>query len=668
MKKNLLIVACFFITSNIFAQTGASILKDTLINLLQSEKVLLTKDQKDCMDKNCTPFAPWKNNHQRKKEIQKDSALMKFLVGNFTPPGFVTDKKIVPELTYSGQSLTRIGRFLIRNGDLSVINKTEPTLPILNINQISIPNPLPGASNYYLNYSMNNLFKNDASATLKGDLLTYVNAKLAFQNNLSSEKKLKINIAAGKFENELASLYKKTLNRTISPTEFTPLYYLWLAYKNETAKEGDQIISYFDGMCFYTSNETDNSTHTTFDATVHSSGTFPILSYGVDDKTNWEKTDERETGTRDYHIYLFKKPELMNIPTLAQIKQSWKDVSKLSDPITINSNTIIANTQLTFQVKFGPIPSSEFSTIRLDTGYIFKQLKGVNFISNISINSDPNQVVNKGEGFYVFKIDVTRDENFMSNYSSAATRVISADFPIRIYLDNGINGSYLETYYPPIHLETEVNPVPYVNPYNMISTKDATFYTYKANLQFDTPNGMIIQTSPTPPKVASIQSSTNADQELVSIIKNSTIKATANNNYEMSFKVPVAKKYFSFTKPSHDFYCIVNFFGNNHSFQRRFDFTVMGPDNQIIPDSAAVNAQVKLNDNSAIISSLNGAAKLSNGMKVIDLIKLNSTNGQLDVVKFVDELKKTASLSVTADNKYLIDSKLLNSTNVSTVK
>ena len=661
MKKIIIATILSIMALPIFAQSsGVSVLQSELVKMLQSEGILLTDQQKACTG-NCQPASPWKNDRQRKKAIVKDSALMNYLISNFTPPTFVNGQNIITNLTYSGQSLTRIGRYLIKNGDLSVINSKDPQLPILNINQISIPNPIDGASNYTLNYTMNNLFTNTGKINVESSFQSYISGKLQDETNVSKDKKMEINIAAGVFENQLATLYGKALDRTITPLEFAPLYYLWLAYKNQKAAEGDEIISSFNGVCYYTTQGTTNSFNNVFNSSVNGSGTFPFLSYGIDDKTNWTKTNEMTSGARDYKIYLFKQPQLVKILSTDQIIQSWKDVSTIPDPISIKSPLVLANTPLVIQVKFGPVPTSEFSSLRLDTAFIMKNLKGTNFIQKIMLNNDPKSVVNNTDGYYIFNIEITRNEDFIANNSTSSSKVITATFPLRLYFDNAVNGKYLETVYSPIKIQTETLPVPYLNPYNMVPTKDANFYTFKSNLQFDIPDGMSIKTSPVPPKILDVQSTTNASPELIALAKNAMLKPVSNNTFEISFKVPVAKQYFSFTQPFHSFYCIVNFTGDNQTYSRRCEFTLTGADDQITTSAQTANVPVVLNNNNEVITALDTNAKVNDGRKISDIIVANTENGRLNVVTFIDNIKKVTNLSVTKDNKYIIDNKYLSS-------
>ncbi|SDG98599.1 hypothetical protein ACRQ5D_21740 [Mucilaginibacter sp. P25] len=301
---------------------------------------------------------------------------------------------------------------------------------------------------------MNNLFTNKGTASISSSFQSYISGKLQDETNVSRDQKMSLTVAAGVFENQLATIYQNARDGSINGAQFGSLYDLWLTYANGKAQAGDQIISNFTGICFYSTQGLDNSSGNTFTASVNGSGTFPFLSYGLIDNTNWTKTDELSTSSRNYHVYFFKQPNFINILTKDEILKAWSQVTTLPDPVTISSSTILPNKKLIVQIKFGPVAKGSFSNIKLDTAYSFLHLKSTRFIKNIVLDNDPKDVVNNGDGFYTFNIEVTRNEDFIASNSSSVSKTISNTFPIRLYFDNPLNNKYLENVYTNIQLQT----------------------------------------------------------------------------------------------------------------------------------------------------------------------------------------------------------------------
>ncbi|PMD95545.1 hypothetical protein BWI97_14410 [Siphonobacter sp. BAB-5405] len=111
--KALLLTSIFLffvsIICNAQEKRAIKVLEEQMISILQSDGILLTEEQKACMNKDCRPRSPWRNNSQRQKEINKDENLKTILLRNFLASAeqMLKDNHIKNNLIFRDNKLSR---------------------------------------------------------------------------------------------------------------------------------------------------------------------------------------------------------------------------------------------------------------------------------------------------------------------------------------------------------------------------------------------------------------------------------------------------------------------------------------------------------------------------------------------------------------------------------
>lgn len=670
MKGPLTCLFIFFLINVIYAQDARTILENELVEVLESDGILLTPGQKAC-EGDCRPGSPWKNARQKEKALKKDTKLKTLLLQKkFSPPTFVNGKTVAAEYIFPDKSVGKIGSFLIDGNDLSIINNSvEPLLPVLTTgNQLSIPNPSDDNSNYVLNYVSTKLFKGGIEGEIDAGFRDYFNLKAQSSLNLSNEERSQISIGAGNFKNQLGILFQKTIANELEAKDFMGIYYLWIAYRNNQVKATDKVIQAFDGMCFFSSKGVENASDFKFNTQLNSSGKFPFLSYGLDASAKWDNSTSLSKQGKIFTVCMFSPPSLIRVPTPDEILTNWKRLNNISNEIVFpSSNTIPASKPLVVQITFGPLPNSTVAkAVRIDQQYSLSKIdSALSFVKSIKlVTDDENRIKPANDGYYTYDLEITRNEDFLQNNFSSLSHILKASFPIRLYLDVPIGEKYLEKVYDKISVETERLPNPVYNNYEVEATQEAGTgrYVYKATISFSTPNNTLIPSSP-PIRITEVFGlPPNIDQAFKSDITKSLFSPKGSNDFELKFSIASDSKYFDVNNRSYDVEILIEFSSQGSTYKRKLPVRLLGPDNQIAASASSnITSNITLRDNGELLKNIDKSATLTDGRTVSNLITkyTDPINNSLDLIGFVEELKQFTDLTITTGNQYSINPKYL---------
>ena len=666
----LLLLIVFFQFSQ--AQNKASnLLENEMIKLLETDGFLLSKQQIACEDKDCRPLAPWKNKKERDKAIDNDTKLRTLLVSKFLSPSFCDGKAILPTLSFRDSKYARLGSYIISNNDFSIINPSnEPILPVLLTgNQLSIPSPSSDKSNYILNLTTNKLLSLGASANMESKFGTYFDAKLRGSANMNNSKVSQLSMGAGNFVNILAQIYKNAIaGGQADAFSFNALYDLWNVHKSVKIKNEDKIISSFDGVCYYASTGVKSTEEITAEAEIKSSGNFPFLRYEANGSGKWVNSNTIGASSNTYNIYMLATPAMQAIPTVDDILKNWGNLNK-NLSISLPSNPIIpTNSPLIVKATFGPISNNQIlPLIKIDKEFSLKHIASsgqAQFVKDLRLITDDEKLTND-RGYYTFNIEVWRDEVYIEQNIGISDEIVAINFPIRIYIDNPINGKFIEKVYDPIRIKTERYPTPYYldtnGSINLIpNIDDPDDIVYKGMVEFNVPSGNItVLNAPKPIKVKDVLGlPAKIDEDFKKDLKTATFSLKSPNKYDMIIRIPKANKYFDINNRSFEIDLALEFSAkdnlNTTTYNRKLPIRLIAPKEQTKPVNAISNVIFK--DNSELVTSLNDGAKTKGG-KTIGEIKLpfNKPDGGLDILSFIEELKKQTNLILLPDNTYSID-------------
>ena len=644
-------------------QTANQLLQTEFIRILQSDGILLKDNEKACTG-DCRSMNLWKNDNKKEKWLKKDEKLKNRLLNKFSVPSFCENKIIKNELVFKDKTIGLIGSYFIRNKDFSVINSnTKTDLPVIqNGNQLSIFSPKDDGSNYVLNYTSTKLFEGGVDANVDADFKEYFNLKLQTNTNLSNQDRSQISIGAGKFENQLGVIFDKVVNGQLSATEFEPVYYLWLEYKKGNIKPTDKVIYSFDGLCFFSSKGVEKKEEEKFTSELNSSGKYPFLSYGLKASAKWSNSSSFTSQRNIYNVFMFSEPTLTGVPTIADILKNWNNLTPNNSITFPSTNNIPLNSPMIATVVFGPIPNTEiFPLIKLDEKFSLSKLPNdKKFVKNIKLINDPSRIKPEREGYYTFEIEFYRDEKFLSQNINSIGDIISAELPIRIFIDNPIGNDTLDKIYDNIEIKTERFPVPTISEYELIPIKSDNSFKYSATVKFNTTNSLNVSNSPRPPKISEVYGLPNAvDENIRKNLRASSFSLKGNNEFTFTFTFPEKANYFDINQRSYDIDIVVDFIASNGvSYLRKIPVRLIGPKEMI--DASNQTASILINDNGQLLEALDKKAFVSEQKTVQDFINSNTKQDKtFDVLSFVDDLKKNNKLSVSPDNKYFVPAILI---------
>ncbi len=644
-------------------QTAKQVLEIEIVKMLQSDRILLNQQEIDCSG-DCTSLGLWKNDKQKKKTIKQNQELKSKLLNKFNPPFYINDGIITDDLSFNNKSIGLIGSYIIRDNDLSVINKEiTPALPVMSSgNQTSILNPKNSGSSYVLNYNSTNLFEGNLDANASADFREYYQSKLQLNTNLATSERSQICIGAGVFDNQLALIFDNL--DQISSSEFEPVYYLWLEHKKGTIKPGDKIIKAFEGLCYFTSKGTESTSNLDANLAGSSAGNYPFVRYDVKTSSNWTSSKKFTTQQNIYNVYMFKQPELTNIPDVKAIVGCWDRLKANSKIEYVSNNIIPANSPLYLKVKFGPVPNSEaLSSVKLDEKFTLNSIPAnQQFIKSVKlITEDPKRITSDNE-YYYFIIEIERNENFLTQNYTPLSNVISAQLPFRIYYNNPVGSDTLDIIYSSIEVQTERYPTP-VCDYVVEPQKDGMWYKYKTDVNFNISNYPItIANLPKPPKVIDVFGLPESIEMLFKkYLTDATFQLKGLNEFAMTINIPVKNNFFNINQRSHEIVLLLEFYASNGTlYKRKLPLTLNAPEDLIENNS---NLPILIKNNGELLELLNRNAPINQSLTIGDIInKYQAGNKSIDIVNLVKDLKKYDVLTISVFGYYYVPMKYIDIT------
>lgn len=657
MKKIPLLIL-FLNTIVAFGQQNAKDqINAVLIQMLKEDGILLSD-----AERNCTSNCIWRREKDKKNILEKDEQLKNKLLAKFIVPSFCNGKMINQQYIFLNKSICKLGSYIIRNGDLSVINSTPvPDLPVLLTGrEVSIVDPKNDGSNYILNYTTESLFKGQSKTELKEDLLNYLNSKQDLSLNMDDSKRTTLTLGVGVFTNELAELFQKATQNKIRTKEFYALYDIWVKYSLNEIQLNDSVIKAFEGLCSYRGKGIETNSQMQFNAEFNARyDQFPFLSVNSSNKINWGQSTSLNVKAETYDIFMFGKPQITSIPQPEVILTNWKRLSNIPDNVIQESDNIPYNKPLEIQVKFGPIVHHDFiNNIKLDEKYTLDKIPtDKKFIEKIElINSDREYIYDEATNIVTFKVKIYRNEDFIKEYTSSVQ--LSAKLDIRLYYDQAVKinntDTFLEFFYKGIPVSTELKPILNVSNDIANAEKNGNDYLFKYSGSFVINTG---QNIPQKPKVIDVL---NIPPQTISSFKD-RVKSTiftlkANNEFDFTIKLPHDMKVFTTNQREMNIELLVEFLDSrNNTIKRKIPVTLLANEEQIKTDTTSI-VPVAFNSTESLIASLNDNTQLPDGTTVNDL-KLkhtDETTGQLNINNFLEELRNTSEMTISPDSKYLI--------------
>jgi hypothetical protein len=679
MKKTFLLITLISVSiiSNA-QQTASQLLRDQVIKILQSDGLLLT-DQQKALTGDQRSVSLWKNKRIKAKWLINDEKLKSRLLTKFQPPPFLDSTKVVNSgLIFKDKSIGLIGSYIIRNNDLSIINNSSvrPGFPVLiSGTQISVFNPSDDGSNFVLNYTSSKAFEGGVDAKADASFKDYFKAKLQANTDIKNEEDYQISIAAGNFLNQLGVIFDKVNNGQLSALDFGPVYSIFNEYRNGDIRLGDQVIYSFVGVCFFSSKGVKNKDIQKYSVAASSSLNYAFLSLSGSANSQWTNASNFTTQTNIYNVYMFSTPQLIAIPTINDILRVWNNLTPNGSSITFpTTHNIPANSPLIAKVIFGPIPNNDMlPLIKIDENFSKAYMKNNPFIDHIKIiTDDPKRITPNSDGYYTFDLEISRNNPYIQNAYTTIGPLISANIPIKIYIDNPVGTDTLKKIYDNVTILTDRYPIPQMDNFELTANKSDDSYSYKSSVTFTVPtnNPMIILNNPQPIKVTQIFGlPASVDEALSTDIKSSTFTLKDNNKFDMIFNISNNAKYFDINHRSYDIELLLEFTTNNgFPYKRKIPVRIIGPKDLI--NTSNTTSKISIKDNTQLLASLNTTALVEPTKTVQDKLtlftKLVDGKDVLDILSFINELKKFNKIIDNPDNssnyKYFADAAIIDIT------
>lgn len=562
-------------------------------------------------------------------------------------------KKIIYE-TYENISFSKLGSYVIKDGDFSVIKNFEPNLPILSSGrQVTIPSASPDGTNYRLNITSTNLFQGEINAEGDVKLQNYFNAKAATNLSRDKSKKSQISIGAGMFINRLGEIFRDANRIQVDAEDFEPLYYLWLEYQIPgRISDRDSVIYTIDGMCIYSNTGIERVDEFVSKNEISSSGNFPFLSYDSNAQANWTKSNEVHIEERTYDVYLFSKPRCEPIPSVEKILSNWEVLSRnIPNAISLPNPEILPQKELIVEVSFGPIPNEKvLPLVRLDEKFSISMQKQDKFVNKIKLIPGSQTPIPGKKNYYKFKVAIWRDEAYLGSTHFNGRKLLRCNLPLRFYIDQQVNDKYLDKIYDNINLETQVYP--YISSEtNWLPYPKKDIINYKPTLQFFTGTN----------EQYSVENLTVYDVFGMSPLFENVFKQQILSAYFRARPGGLYEMYFPVNSNS-DYLALA---GGNSEVKIGFKFRINGDDYTRLltvrifaADLAKISQDVRYDDPSELYSELNLDALTPTGTKISDIQKLNDNNSGLRVNGFINSLIESKVIK-QAGSSFIIDSKYL---------
>jgi hypothetical protein len=657
MKKTTILIL-FLNAMFAFGQQNAKNQIDAVLTQMLKEDGILLSDA----ERNCTSNCIWRKEKDKQAILDRDEKLKNKLLANFIVPSFCNDKMINKEYVFINKSICKLGSYIIRNGDFSVINSTPvPDLPVLLTGrEVSIVDPKSDGSNYILNYTTESLFKGQSKTELKEEFLNYLNSKQDLSLNMDNSKRLTLTLGVGVFTNELAELFQRTTENKIKTKEFYALYDIWVKYSLNEIQSTDSVIKAFEGLCYYKGKGVETNSQIQFNAEFNGSySQLPFLSINSSNKINWGQSTSLKVKAEIYDIFMFDKPQMASIPKPEIILTNWKRLSNIPDNVIQVSDNIPSKKPLEIQVKFGPIVHYDFiNNIKLDEKYTLDKMPAdKKFIEKIElINSDGAYIYDEKTNIVTFNIKIHRNEDFIKEYSSSAQ--LSTKLDIRLYYDQAVKinntDKFLEIIYKGIPASAELKPILNVSNDIVNAEKNGNDYLFKYSGSFDLNTGQNIVQRPKVIDVLNIPAQTISSFK--DRVKNTIFTLKANNEFDFTIKIPYDVKVFTTNQREMNIELLVEFLDSkNNTFRRKIPITLLANEEQIKTDTTSI-VPIAFNSTESLIASLNDKTQLSDGTTVNDLkVKhTDGTTGQLNINNFLEELRSKSEMTISLDSKYLI--------------
>jgi hypothetical protein len=656
-------------------------LDSIFIGMLIRDGILLSSAQKECPAKNCTLHKYWDNKNAKRKILKEDEQLKNLLLNNYSPSALEEGQIINQNLYFQNRTLGFLGSQIIRNHSINSLKTAGlPILPVLTTpNELSIIDP--NTSNYKLNFTTENSFEGNASISAAIKASTYISGKVSSFYEKDKEKLQVINIGVGDFKNQYAKIIEDMNSSDFKPKNFTPIYYIWTAYKTGDIQPGDECLNSFRGLCLSNQRLLNIKTNVQYTAEVEASGSVPFLSVSGNAKSDWSKKSSTNSQSNTYSLFMFSTPSLKTFPTVEEIKTLWNKLSKraTSKPIQSEKESIISyNGDLTLTATFGPIPSDEIAAniITIDTTYTFARIGRNNIIDDISL--DLNNVKPIEDNYYTIPLVFHRNESFFKNAGSSCN--CETEIPIRIYLNNPIGKDTLDAIYKPIKIKGEPKPLPYQNEQNPIShsSKLRGKYVYNCQVNIDPPsigNFNLAMTGANKPQVKDVTSIKSGKSELKNkLIQSCVVASTGSpNSFKLTFSLDSSSfnDYFP-TGSELDF--VVQFKDRDQiggqAFLKNLEVKIQLPDeieqNKSKPNSL-VSGTTSFNTNIDLLRSIDSSLAINESQTFQVYVDSVIKNKVFNSTKIIELLKGKTDLILAPDNNYIISMKYVNRENGGTI-
>lgn len=469
-----------FLLANAFikAQTTKEIIQSELKEMLVDGKVLFDSvrinNEKKKMESDSWWIIGKTQRTEAKLRLKGNDNLKKSLITNFNYPDNGMKKTPVDSLIFKGKDIIEFGSYIIQ--DYTTFSKKtypgttrEPELPItVNSAQFGIPSTLN--SNYQLYATLNYLMSlyNEADGGVEASVFS-----AAAQSSLEKTKteSRTLSVGYGIFRNGLANIFRKTIDEEpfMYSNQFIPLIKVWQLYKDSVINSNSRILGSFEGMIIYKTTKTAELSNTDFSASSNVNISTPFISLNNETNLNWGKSRTSRTEENTFDIYMVEKPnDFQKFPTIDKIMVAWNqfrndmELPKYVDPVTfLNlSDDKVHEIILTF----GPVDEYYGNQVFVDKHYTFEKLKDQRVISDIR-KAPGRPIINKETGMMYYKIQITPNKDFISNYSEFQTERFYKSIPIRLYIKDSLQYNTenysLDRYYQ-VESRIETYPLPFL--------------------------------------------------------------------------------------------------------------------------------------------------------------------------------------------------------------
>jgi hypothetical protein len=480
---------------------------------------------------------------KQKEQLKKQEDFRKEIKTNypvpeqcFNDPPIKKNPKIVNN-NYFNQSFERLGSYVIHNGDLSVLNNVHrSTLPVLDNGAQFLYVEGTGFYDYYSSKKV--LSELDTKNEINGGFQDYLKVRLYANYTKNAETNNEISFGVGHFQNKLSEIYS-TLGR-YNTNQITPVFELLKLYWKEEIKLTDSIIDFFNGMCVYSFKSKNTKELSDIGENTNLALNYlNFVNFKTETSLKWNTNKETTENSKGYHVYMFEKPTLYQLPTKADLTKWWND-NKFKEIKRVSETNLLTNNAIELEVKFGPIPAEEYNNVKIDYNYSVRQLIGLPIDSTFIEIGKPHFERYESDGSCVYKVKISRDERKMASIIGEATGNISIPLQLRLFYNNSADS--IDVIYKTVDLETELKPYPKIittTPIRPVLENDK--YKYYVEFEFETPSNSEIsnRTGNSPTFTNEVSLDNDIQNDLIKqSINNLTRINNANGRYNFTFFIP----------------------------------------------------------------------------------------------------------------------------------